>query len=134
MLHFYPFFHFLSHHIPFLTTLGTVVYAFKIAIFTLDHRQFEKKAVNCNLIGPDAGVGIILSGVRVCGSSVVEDYVEVVVPYFAFGMRVSMYTCHVHTVATVYTHVELKMVYCTSIYSTSNFTRTLIQLYIFVHT
>jgi hypothetical protein len=44
---------------------------------------------------------------------------------------------HVHmscTYSTVYTHVELKMVYCTSIYSTSNFTRTLIQLYIFVHT
>ena len=79
MLHFYHFFHFLSLHIPF-TTLGTGVCAFKIAIFTLDHRKFEKKAVNCNLIGPDAGAGIILSGVRECGCSVVEYYVEVVVP------------------------------------------------------
>jgi len=41
----------------------------------LDHRKFEKKAVNCNLIGPDAGAGIILSGVRECGCSVVEYYV-----------------------------------------------------------
>ena len=62
------------------TTLGTGVCAFKIAIFTLDHRQFEKKAVNCNLIGPDAGAGIILLSVRGGGCSVVEYYVEVVVP------------------------------------------------------
>ena len=60
-------------------TLGKGVYAFKIAIFTLDHRQFEKKAVNCNFFGPDAGVGIILSGGGGCGCSVVEYYVEVVI-------------------------------------------------------
>ena len=46
----------------------------------LDHRQFEKKAVNCNLIDPDAGAGIILLSVRGGGCSVVEYYVEVVVP------------------------------------------------------
>jgi hypothetical protein len=79
MLPFYPFFHFYRTIYP-STTLGTGVYAFKIAIFTLDHRQFEKKAVNCNFIGPDAGVGIILLSVRECGCSVVEYYVEVVVP------------------------------------------------------
>ena len=78
MLHYTAFFYFLSHHYP-SRTLGKGVYAFKIAIFTLDHRQFEKKAVNCNFIGPDAGVGIILSGVGGCGCSVVEYYVEVVI-------------------------------------------------------
>ena len=39
----------------------------------LDHRQFEKKAVNCNLIGPDAGAGIIhigCAGVWVLGGRI----------------------------------------------------------------
>jgi hypothetical protein len=79
MFHFTAFFYFLSHQYPY-TTLGTGVCAFKIAILTLDHRQFEKKAVNCTLIGPDAGAGIILLSVRAGGCLVVEYYVEVVVP------------------------------------------------------
>ena len=62
MFHFTAFFFYLTIYPS--TTLGTGVCAFKIAIFTLDHRKFEKKAVNCNLIGPDAGAGIILLSVR----------------------------------------------------------------------
>ena len=58
----------------------------------------NEKRGKCNIIVSFGGVGIILLSVRGCECSVVEDYVEVVVPYFAFGMRVSMYTCHVHTV------------------------------------
>ena len=75
MFHFTAFFHFLSHHYP-SRTLVKGVYAFKIAIFTLDHRQFEKKAVNWYFFGPDAGEGM---NVRGCGCSVVEYYVEVVI-------------------------------------------------------
>ena len=64
-----------------LQLLSLLVFApSKKAIFNFDHRQFEKKAVNCNLIGPDAGAGIILLSVRGGGCSVVEYYVEVVVP------------------------------------------------------
>ena len=76
---FIPLFSFFYQTIYPSATLGTGVYTFKIASFTLDHRQFEKKGVNCNFIGPDAGVGIILLSVRGCGCSVVEYYVEVVI-------------------------------------------------------